>query len=148
MPTRRAVAAPRSGRVHRRLAAVLVCGFLAGCAQVLGLEEWKAVDCEDNADDPAECDSQASCTECLFGPQSTCMMNRQACADDMTSCAPILQCSQTCQDEADSVACVKACCTSANGNELFDVYLTCLCEACADACGLFTQGCQDYCNPM
>jgi hypothetical protein len=144
MPTRKPKAAPTSARVHRGLAAGLVFVVLGGCAQVLGLEEWEPVDCEEDADDPAECEEPVSCSECLFGMQATCQGDRMACNAELTGCSTILSCSQMCSGNADPVECIRGCCPMGNGP--FDTYLTCMCGVCADACGSLTLGCENACN--
>jgi hypothetical protein len=145
MPTRKPKAAPTSARVHRGLAAALVFVVLGGCAQVLGLEEWEPVDCEEDPEDPA-CEEPVSCSECLFGVQATCQGDRMACNAEMMGCSSILKCApMMCSGNADPVECIRTSCCPM-GNNLFDMYLTCMCDACADACGSLTVGCANACN--
>jgi hypothetical protein len=145
MPTRKPTAAPKSARVHRGLAAALVVVVLGGCAQVLGLEEWNPKDCEDVAEDPTVCE-QRSCSECLFGAHSRCQDDKTACTADASGCGYILTtCSQSCAKDGDPETCIPKCCP--NGNQLFDDYLTCVCDECVAECGTLTLGCNDYCTP-
>jgi hypothetical protein len=147
MPTRRATAAPMSARVHHGIAAIAVLAGLGGCAQVLGLEEWRPLDCETSVDvDPSLCEPQSTCTECLFATQATCEVDRQPCLTDTTLCAPIYACTQPCSDQADPLSCIKTCCSDAGGNTLFDTYLSCVCGACETECGVLTLGCDKYCD--
>ncbi|NUQ77126.1 MAG: hypothetical protein HUU21_26625 [Polyangiaceae bacterium] len=144
MPTRKPKSAPPSARVHRGLAAALVFWVLGGCAQVLGLEEWKQADCEDVADDPKDCEEPVPCADCLFVAQAACQADQMACAADTTVCGPMLQCSQGCSTDSAPLDCIGTCCGSGNG--LFDAYLTCQCSVCAESCGNLLAGCPDRCN--
>jgi hypothetical protein len=148
MPTRRPKAAPTSARVHRGLAAALVLGVLGGCAQVLGLEEWKQADCEDVAEDPAECEEPVSCSECLFETQA-CQADQVACSADVATCNLALECSQSCSSSSAKppLDCIRGCCPM-GGNGLYDKYLECLCGVCAEACGSAMTGCTEHCNPI
>lgn len=145
MPTRKPRAAPTSVRVHRWLAAALVFLVLGGCAQVLGLEEWKPVDCED-PEDPTVCEEQVSCVECLFGAQ-TCMVDRAACNNDATCALRLEECTQECASKPTPAKCVRDCCPMM-GNQPYNVYVTCLCDTCAEECGASVTGCANSCNPV
>jgi hypothetical protein len=135
-----------SARVHHGIAAIAVLAGLGGCAQILGLEEWKPIDCETSANvDPSLCPPKRTCTECLFATQGMCEVDRQLCLET-TLCAPIDACTQLCADEADPTSCIKACCTDAGGNPLFDTYLSCVCGACEAECGALTLECETYCD--
>jgi hypothetical protein len=116
--------------VHHGIAALLVIGGLGGCAQVLGLEEWKP--------------QTSVCSECLFSTQTTCEIERKACTADMT-CEPVHACSQECAGEADPLTCIKGCCETANGNKPFGTFLTCICAECEEACGAQSLECPMYC---
>lgn len=146
MPTRKPIAAPTSVRVHRWLAAALVFLVLGGCAQVLGLEEWKPVDCDD-PEDPTVCEEQVSCVECLFGAQ-TCIEAKAACNSDET-CMPLLEeCTQqACASKPSPVACIRGCCPTM-GNQGYNDYVTCLCNACVKECGPSVMGCANSCQPV
>lgn len=123
----------------------LVLIVLGGCAQVLGLEEWKQADCEDVADDPADCEEPVTCSECLFGAQASCLQAQTACTSDATTgCGAIFDCSQMCAGNPTPMDCIRTCCGPGNG--LFDAYLECQCGICGEACGTVVMDCADSCN--
>lgn len=121
---------------------------LGGCAQIAGIEPWRAAHgCDDPGLDPDTCEPLPTCTECLYSSPKVCEAARTDCTTDpMSLCSTLDTCAEGCEMNADPVACIHACCTTSGADVKFDAYLTCLCNECKDECGAQVMGCDAFCG--
>lgn len=120
-----------------------------GCAEIVGIEPWKPADpCEQPDIDPETCLPKGACAECLYVQHATCEAARMDCrADPVSVCNTISTCAAPCEKDADPLACIGGCCTTNAGDTKYDVYLTCVCDACKAECGSKVMGCDALCDP-
>lgn len=137
--------------IARWIRMVCAAGLTAavGCAQLAGIEEWKARDgCGEEGADPLTCKPTPDCIQCLYSSQPVCDAPRTDCTTDAASeCNQIYLCSDGCESEGNPLSCVRTCCADRGGDTKFDAYISCVCADCSAQCGAETLGCDAICDP-